>query len=149
MTGCTIVIRVVLDALRLKGLQRCHVYVGPVRGSVYVDRCSGCTFAVPCRQLRIHDTTGTDFYVRTASGPIIEGCHAVRFAEYCLSYANLDEQMEEAQLAAMPNAWSDVKDFKWHRAQRSPNWGPIPQEDHLRTADRVPEDVLQVVRVSY
>lgn len=23
------------------------------------------------------------------------------------------------------NAWEDVKDFKWHRVQKSPNWDVI------------------------
>lgn len=27
------------------------------------------------------------------------------------------------------NAWEDVKDFKWHRAHRSPNWNVIPEDE--------------------
>lgn len=41
-------------------------------------------------QLRIHNTTGTDFYVHVMSGPIIEDCKGVRFAPYCLSYCRLE-----------------------------------------------------------
>lgn len=36
---------------------------------------------------------------------------------------------QEAGLADVANAWEDVKDFKWHRAQKSPNWSVIPESD--------------------
>lgn len=41
--------------------------------------------------------------------------------------------MQEAGLFDVSNAWEDVKDFKWHRAQKSPNWDVIPMEE--READ--------------
>lgn len=37
--------------------------------------------------------------------------------------------LQEAGLGDVANAWEDVKDFKWHRAQQSPNWSIIPQGD--------------------
>lgn len=37
--------------------------------------------------------------------------------------------LQDAGLSDVANAWEDVKDFKWHRAQQSPNWGIIPQGD--------------------
>lgn len=37
--------------------------------------------------------------------------------------------LQEAGLADVTNAWEDVKDFKWHRARRSPNWSVIPLTD--------------------
>ena len=49
---CTIVVRDVLQALRLRDMEDCFVYCGPVRGSVYVERCVGCTFFTACRQVR-------------------------------------------------------------------------------------------------
>lgn len=33
------------------------------------------------------------------------------------------------RLAGSPEfAWKDVKDFKWHRTQASPNWGLLPED---------------------
>lgn len=37
--------------------------------------------------------------------------------------------VQEAGLADVTNAWEDVKDFKWHRNQQSPNWSVIPPAD--------------------
>ena len=38
---------------------------------------------------------------------------------------------QEAQLAGVANAWDDVKDFKWLRAQRSPHWNVLPESERL------------------
>ena len=35
--------------------------------------------------------------------------------------------LQAADLDKVANAWEDVKDFKWHRAHRSPNWDVIPE----------------------
>lgn len=32
-------------------------------------------------------------------------------------------------MAEVVNAWEDVKDFKWHRNRKSPNWSVIPRVD--------------------
>lgn len=37
--------------------------------------------------------------------------------------------IQEAGLNETENAWADVKDFKWHRAQKSPNWDVIPEAE--------------------
>jgi hypothetical protein len=55
-----------------------------------VNRDTETTMALWLWQLRIHNTTGTDFYVHVMSGPIIEDCKGVRFAPYCLSYCRLE-----------------------------------------------------------
>lgn len=36
---------------------------------------------------------------------------------------------QTAQLAGTCNAWSKVKDFKWLRAQQSPHWSVLPEEE--------------------
>lgn len=36
---------------------------------------------------------------------------------------------QEAELHEVTNAWEDVKDFKWHRVQRSPNWDVLPDSE--------------------
>eukprot|EP00611_Tribonema_gayanum_P010329 TRINITY_DN2031_c0_g2_i1.p1 TRINITY_DN2031_c0_g2~~TRINITY_DN2031_c0_g2_i1.p1 ORF type:complete len:310 (-),score=84.21 TRINITY_DN2031_c0_g2_i1:1154-2041(-) len=78
LKGCTVLMCHVLDALRLRNLRDCRIYSGPIRGSVYVEACHNCTIMVACRQLRVHGSSGIDFYVHTLSGPIIEGCTATR-----------------------------------------------------------------------
>lgn len=36
---------------------------------------------------------------------------------------------QTAQLAGTRNAWNEVKDFKWLRAQQSPHWSVLPEEE--------------------
>ena len=55
----------------------------------------------------------------------------MRFAPYTLDYPGLPAQVEQAALGATVGSdwWSKVKDFKWHRAQASPNWSVLPEPD--------------------
>ena len=65
-----------------------------------------------------------------ASGPIIEDCNGMAFAPYSLTYPEFETQVDQAELAATrgANFWQQVKDFKWHRAQASPNWSLLEDE---------------------
>lgn len=137
LTRCTVHLLAPLHFLRMEGLQDCKVLVGPVAGPVYVERCDGCTFYMASRQLRIHHTTASTLYVHTVSGPIIEDCHALRFAPLALSYPGLESHLAQAQIAGTKNTWNEVKDFKWLRSQQSPNWAALPEEE--RVAENVGE----------
>jgi len=129
LTSCTIRIPCVLFALRLVDLTDCTILSGPISGSVYVENCRNCTICVASRQLRIHTTHECNFYVHTRSGPIIEDCSSVRFAPYSLEYNELAQHMDKAELSGKENFWNDVKDFKWHRVQQSPNWSLLPEHE--------------------
>lgn len=37
--------------------------------------------------------------------------------------------LQAAGLDGVTNAWEHVKDFKWHRVQKSPNWSVIPKAE--------------------
>eukprot|EP00958_Prasinococcus_capsulatus_P025525 scaffold4372_cov397-Prasinococcus_capsulatus_cf.AAC.9 len=86
-----------------------------------------------CRQLRIHDSRETDFYVRMRSRPIIEATSGARFApltcvskdmEMVLSQAGHDAQEAEAQ-----GLWRTVDDFLWLKSTPSPNWTVLPEDE--------------------
>ena len=51
-------------------------------GSIYVTECSDCTFVLGARQVRLHTSSGCDFYLHVASHPIVERCDGLRFAPY-------------------------------------------------------------------
>eukprot|EP00752_Nemacystus_decipiens_P005588 g5057.t1 len=126
---CKVTILHVLGALRLRRLTSCRVVCGPVRGPIYVEGCKDCVIVAAGRQLRIHDSEGVDFYVLVASGPIIEDCCRLRFAPTVLRYPQYQNHLQAAGLEEGANAWKDVKDFKWHRALKSPNWDVIPEAE--------------------
>jgi hypothetical protein len=134
---------------RLPPLQNCTFLLGPVSGSVHIEHATDCVFVLASRQLRIHTTVRSDFYVHTRSGPIIEHCSQLRFAPYNLQYPQLHQHLVRAELAtatatasaavapsdpsapapitAVPNKYADVKDFNWLKeGAASPNWSLLP-----------------------
>ena len=52
-----------LRALRLRNLARVRVYAAPVAGSAFVDGATGCALHIAARQVRIHSSADTDFYL--------------------------------------------------------------------------------------
>ena len=151
LTRCTIHLLAPLHFLRLENLTDCKLLGGPVAGPVYLEKCQGCTLYLASRQLRIHHTYDTTLYVHTVSGPIIEDCDRLRFAPWGLTYPGWEEQFVEAGLRSKEeggeggreggrNAWKEVKDFKWLRAQQSPHWSVVPEGERVRE-----EVVLAVV----
>ncbi|GMI30644.1 hypothetical protein TeGR_g2256 [Tetraparma gracilis] len=78
LEGCTLTLLDVYGLVRLQHLSDCTVYLGAVTGPVYVENVKNCKIFAYCRQLRIHETRGTDFYVHTGSGPIVENCDGCR-----------------------------------------------------------------------
>jgi Tubulin binding cofactor C len=120
---------------RFVGLRDCVVLAPPVAGSVYVENCAGCRFYLGSQQLRIHDTQDTDFMLFVKSGPIIEGCRAVRFGPYTLRFPDRDQRytalgFDSADIeGGGSNLCREVNDFKWLKAQHSPNWSPLDSPD--------------------
>ena len=41
---------------------------------IITENCTGCTFSTIARQIRIHDSSSCDFYLRVRSRPIMEHC---------------------------------------------------------------------------
>jgi len=111
-----------LRALYFKRLNNCTVVLQqPVDGAVHVEKAIGCTMYIQARQLRIHESYESCFYVRLDSGPIIENSKKLHFAPFC----------EQANPCGEGNSgnWSDVQDFGWlKRNVRSPNWDVLPEE---------------------
>eukprot|EP00949_MAST-11_sp_MAST-11-sp1_P001158 g1158.t1 len=126
---CIIVIGDVMNALRINNLKACTVYSGPVAGSVLLNRCTESSLWIASRQIRLHHSHKCTYRLQTKSTPIIEDCTSLMFGAYNLSYAGLQEQLREANLSEFSEQWKDVQDFKWLRAQHSPNWSLVPDDD--------------------
>jgi len=132
LKNCTIFIMDVSEAIRIDQLENCKVYVGAVAGSVHLQHCKNCTFMIASRQIRIHDSYDCDYYLHVASNPIFEDCTRLRFGPYNLYYPEQAAQMVAAGLAHLENQWKKVDDFKWHRAQHSPNWAALTEEEMVK-----------------
>lgn len=144
LTDCTIFVCIETSAIRGDALKNCTIYTGPIYGSLWLEDCHSCEFFVACRQLRVHHSANTAFHLRINSHPIIEDCHQMRFGPYRLRFAGLKEQLEAVGLQKDSGLWAKVNDFKWHKAQQSPNWSLCDPKMALRG---IPMQLAQ--RLSY
>jgi len=136
--GCTILLQGRMGALRMERVRNCVIMTGPVMGGCHVEGAEGTTFHLAVQQLRLHDSTGCDFYLRSRSDPIIEDCTGLRFAPYALEFEGIATELEKAGLveAECSDKWCQVKDFKWLRQQQSPNWCILPEEERVQPNTR-------------
>ncbi|RHY21083.1 hypothetical protein DYB25_006067 [Aphanomyces astaci] len=145
LSHCIIVIPVMTSAIRGTELSHCTIYTGPIQGSLWLENCSNCTFVVACRQLRVHHTSASAFYLRIKSHPIVEDCGGLGFAPYGLAYEGLGAQLDAAGLACDTALWSQVHDFKWLRQTQSPHWRVLPDRERVHAVDPTVQDLVSIV----
>jgi len=144
LVDCDITLLEGVAALWVDKLVRCRVVSLPIAGAVHITGCEGCAFHVASRQIRIHQTARTNFYLHAGSHPIIEACSGLRFAPYSKAADVAEEMYTAAGLAKDGNLWNSVDDFLWLRAQQSPNWQVLPEAERVAhdtawpTAAKVP-----------
>ncbi|CAL8301003.1 unnamed protein product [Lota lota] len=134
LTNCKVRLFGSPSTLHIKNVSGCEILCGPVSSSVFVDHCSNSTLALPCQQLRTHNTTSTQVYLHVTSRAIIEDCQGVSFAPFTWSYPTLDEDFVVSGLDRARNNWTQVDDFNWLAlGTPSPNWTLISEEDRKTT----------------
>ncbi|MGH0154878.1 UNVERIFIED_CONTAM: hypothetical protein FKN15_044504 [Acipenser sinensis] len=134
LSSCTVKLFGAPSTLHIKHVRDSTILCGPVSSSVFIDHCSGCTFAFPCQQLRTHNTTDSRAYLHVTSRAIVEDCSGVRFAPFTWSYPGLEEDFQVSGLDRERNNWTQVDDFNWLASDApSPNWSVIPEEERKTT----------------
>ncbi|XP_070846790.1 tubulin-specific chaperone C [Chaetodon trifascialis] len=136
LTNCKVRLMGSPSTVHMKHIDSCEILCGPVSSSVFIDQCRNSTLALPCQQLRTHNTTDTQVYLHVTSRAIIEDCRGVSFAPFSWSYPTLEEDFTVSGLDRDQNNWSQVDDFNWLTTETpSPNWTVIPEEDRKTTWD--------------
>lgn len=136
LTNCRVRLYGSPSTLHLKHIDSCEILCGPVSSSVFVDQCKNSTLALPCQQLRTHNTTDTQVYLHVTSRAIVEDCRGVSFAPFTWSYPALEEDFATSGLDRERNNWNQVDDFNWLAAGTpSPNWTVIPEADRKTSWD--------------
>jgi protein XRP2 len=95
-------------------MDRCinvKLFIGPIRGSIFVRDSKNCTITVACSQFRCRDLYDSTVYLFCGNEPVIESSANVTFAPYNLTYPNLDSQIEASLLHKNINKWDLVFDF--------------------------------------
>ncbi|CAN8328576.1 unnamed protein product [Cochlearia groenlandica] len=131
LDSCRVKLRGTVNALFLHRLRNCHVYTGPVIGSILIDDVEDCVLVLASHQIRIHCARKSDFYLRVRSRPIIEDSNGVRFAPYFFDYEGIEDDLKKADLEEETENWANVDDFLWLRAVHSPNWSVLPEEKRV------------------
>lgn len=112
--------------LHIANLEASKVYCGPVSTSVFIEHVKDSTLHLACQQLRIHNTTDSNFYIHVTSKAIIEDSKNVRFGIYKLDYEGIDKHYDSSGLNRNVNNWDKVDDFNWLATDKpSPNWSII------------------------
>jgi hypothetical protein len=137
--------------LTLKSIKESLVIAGHVAGAAHITAVENSIIVVASRQVRMHDCKNVDVYLHCASRPIIEDCVNIRFSPIPECY-----MLDSGEVPR--NHWDEVDDFKWLKAEHSPNWSILAESARLEEkiwTDVVPggpgvglEDILKKVRIA-
>lgn len=74
--------------------------------------------------MRMHECKNCLVCLRCGSRPIIEDCKGIRFTPLPSVFHTTESPRPNS-----PNMWDQVDDFKWLRAEPSPNWSTLQPGD--------------------
>lgn len=121
LQNCKIIILNLLNALTISNVKNSVIYTAPINGSVFVDSCQKIILHTASRQVRIHSTNQSDFYLFTLSNPVIEDSNSLRFSSYDNWNENISKWMNLCNFDFKNSKWDQIQDFNWPKAN-SPNW---------------------------
>ena len=129
--------------LTLKNIKRSLIIAGHVAGAAHITGVEDSIVVVASRQVRMHDCKNVDIYLHCASRPIIEDCSNIRFSPIPECHVSLCKLLllcgmliSTVKMIASEkpvyNQWDQVDDFKWLKAEHSPNWSILPEDQRLK-----------------
>ncbi|KAL4779811.1 tubulin binding cofactor C-domain-containing protein [Aspergillus varians] len=110
-------------SLTVKNVTDSLLLCGHIDGPAHLTGVLNSIIVVNCRQFRMHDCENVDVYLSSSSNPIIEDCFGIRFGRIPRAYQALDHDRLDAE-----DRWNLVEDFKWIKAEPSPNWSLLAQD---------------------
>lgn len=135
-------------SLVIKNVSHSLIIAGRVTGPAHITGVKDSVLVVNARQVRIHECENVTVWLWCGSHPIIEGCKGMRFAEIPDPYVSVcppfsspsphprhvkSEADARWQLTvgqdSTNNQWNQVDDFNWLKAEASPNWKTISDQD--------------------
>ncbi|KAG9590767.1 TBCC-domain-containing protein, partial [Aureobasidium melanogenum] len=119
--------------LTLKNIQGSLIVCGHVDGSVHITGVKDSVLVVATRQFRMHESKNVKVYMLCKSRPIIEDCEGIEFAEMPDCYATEKDK-------DVKNLYDQVDDFKWLKAEHSPNWSVLDSDKRVK--DEIWTDVV-------
>ena len=106
----------------------CSLLLAPdIKGPAHMTGLSGSTVVLSCQQFRMHNSHDMDVYLHCSSRPIVEDCSNIRFGSLPDLFAANSETMNTRK-----NMFDQVDDFKWLRAEPSPNWRLMKEHERIK-----------------
>ncbi|KAF1920606.1 tubulin binding cofactor C-domain-containing protein [Ampelomyces quisqualis] len=122
------------SALYLKNIKDSLVICGQTAGAVHITGVENSVLVISCRQFRMHGSKKVDVNLHSASRPIIEDCVGIRFAP-------MPPALSSLATAQAVNHWDQIDDFKWLKAEASPNFSLLNESRRIR--EEVWKEVLE------
>ncbi|KIX00777.1 uncharacterized protein Z518_09842 [Rhinocladiella mackenziei CBS 650.93] len=117
-------------SLTMSSISSSLLLCGSVSGPAHITAVRSSVLVIKCRQFRMHECENVDVYLHCISRPIIEDCKGIRFAVLPKFHSELISSSQEKPDTA-PNQWNQIDDFKWLKAEPSPNWSILPIEESI------------------
>ena len=115
---------------------------GRTSGAAHITGVENSTLIIWSRQVRMHECKNCLVYLHCGSRPVIEDCNAIRFTPFPPVYVSTPfvalevfsfiirrQNTTGSPRPNSPNMWDQVDDFKWLRAEHSPNWNTLQPGD--------------------
>lgn len=127
-----------MPSLTLNNISWSFLLAPDIRGPAHITGLNNSTVVLSCQQLRMHKSHNVDVYLDCSSRPIIEDCSNIRFSSIPSAFAT-DLEREVGR----KNMFDQVDDFKWLRAERSPNWRLMEDTEQIKEAKW--EDIIETL----
>ena len=89
----------------------CTIFLGPIKGSLFIRDCANCRVIASCQQFRTRDCKHVEVLLHTTTLPIIEATSAITFGCFRGSYFQLTGQFKSSGLTQYTNYWHQIHDF--------------------------------------
>lgn len=127
---------------------------GRISGAAHITGVENSTLIIWSRQVRMHECKNCLVYLRCGSRPIIEDCTGIRFTPFSPVHVSnpfvalegflfviCRQNTTESPQPIYLNMWDQVDDFKWLRAEHSPNWHTLQPGDEGTIGGGLLEDI--------
>ena len=122
ITNCNIYLLHDFKACYINNCQNCNIFLGCICGGTHITNCVNSKIYLISHQLRIHQTTKSNFYVLTNSNPIIEYSKENIFHPLKIKYEGFDDIVKISGIDINNNNWNKIQDFQWLKKDKSPNF---------------------------
>ncbi|KAJ9445575.1 tubulin cofactor C domain-containing protein RP2, partial [Diplonema papillatum] len=113
----------------------CEFVLGPCSGPLFLRDCGNLCVTASCRQLRMCDVKGADFFIHTETDPCVESSTTITLHPLNLKQPGLEAAFREANLKASENRFRHAADFNTFSDPNAQIGFTIPDWVGLRMRD--------------